>query len=110
MNARREQQLEDEQENIAAVIDPKRDWRSIMVVLTAILNVITLLVFIFGGMNWITQVNSRMEVTAKQIEITASAVKELQDWSLSVDKRHASQDAIREYLETHPTYTPKKGQ
>ena len=104
MNVQQENALEKSQ----LMADGKRDWRTNMVVLTAILNIITLLVFIFGGMNWITQVNSRMEVTSKQIEVTAQAVKDLQNWAVQVDKRHSAQDAIREYLETHPDYLPKK--
>lgn len=104
MNIRRD----DELDNIQPVPTGGSDWRTNMVVLTAVLNIVTLLVFIFGGMNWITQVNAKLETTSRQIELTAQAVKNLQDWSAGIDKRHSAQDAIREYLETHPAYTPKQ--
>ena len=72
----------------------KPGWRDITIVITMILNLIFLVGVIFGGMKWITEVNSSMALLQSRQEAMSQTIKDIQEFDLKVSDRHIVEDAL----------------
>ena len=73
-------------------------WRDTAVIITLTLNVMALFAVVFGGMNWVTQVNANIAVISSRQEMVLKTIKEIQDFDVELVKRHAVEDAMAKKL------------
>ena len=69
-------------------------WRDNSIIITMVLNLIFLIGVIFGGLKWITEVNTTLAIVQSRQEIVLKTIKDIQDFDVEVAKRHAVEDAL----------------
>ena len=73
---------------------PRHGWKDTAVIVTLTLNIMFLLGTVFGGMNWVTQVNSNLAIIQSRQEFVLKAIKDIQDHDEQTIRRHAIEDAL----------------
>jgi hypothetical protein len=72
----------------------KGGWKDTAIIVTLTLNIMALFAIVFGGMNWVTQVNANMAIISSRQEMVLKTIKEIQEFDLELVKRHAVEDAL----------------
>ena len=73
---------------------PVKGWRENAVLITLTLNIVALLAVVFGGMNWVTEVNTSLSRIATNQTAVRQAVKEMREFDIRVVERPAGEDAV----------------
>lgn len=72
-------------ENI--MTDSRTRLKDNLIIVATVINIVLAIGVIFGGMKWITEIDSSVRVLQDGQKINADSIKELQKWKSDVDQR-----------------------